>query len=98
MAKKSYIPKSDNEKNVWLSNFANSLATYASVLNITEAEVQSVKNDAAMYNHALMCIESVNAYNRQMTAFKNSLRDGSEANQEAGFSGLCAHSPGLGKK
>lgn len=83
MAKKDYIPNGDLDKNTWLTNFANNLSTYASVLNITEAEVQSVKNDAAMYNHALMCIESVNAYNRQMTAFKNSLRDGSEANQEA---------------
>lgn len=82
MAKKDYIPTSDNDKNVWLSNFANSLTTYASVLKISEEEVQSIKNDTAMYNYALMCLESVNAYNRQMTAFKNALRDGNEITQE----------------
>jgi hypothetical protein len=42
------IPRTDNELMVWLNNFSSSFASHAASLGFTEADINSVKADAAM--------------------------------------------------
>jgi hypothetical protein len=45
------IPRTDNELMVWLNNFSTTFASHAPALGFTEADVNSVKADAAMLNY-----------------------------------------------
>jgi hypothetical protein len=45
------IPRTDTELVLWLTNFSNSFAVHAAALGFTEADVNSVKADAAMVNY-----------------------------------------------
>lgn len=47
------IPRTDNELMVWLRNFSASFATHAASLGFTEADVNSVRADAAMLNYLI---------------------------------------------
>jgi hypothetical protein len=47
------IPRTDTELALWLNNFSNSFAAHATALGFTEADVNSVKADAAMLNYLL---------------------------------------------
>ncbi|HST53095.1 MAG TPA: hypothetical protein VLJ61_13885 [Pyrinomonadaceae bacterium] len=44
------IPRTDNELMVWLNNFSTSFVSHAPALGFTDADVNSVKADAAMLN------------------------------------------------
>lgn len=63
MASLSYVPLSDNDKAVWLGNFAAKLATHAPTLGISAAEVTSAQKDAAM----CMYIVTMQVYKRYGT-------------------------------
>lgn len=76
MAKKDYMPSTDKDKSVWLKNFAGKLPAYSSVLQISDDEIQSINNDANAFAYTLDCMEMVKTYNLQMTAYKDTLRDG----------------------
>ena len=45
------IPRTDAELALWLTNFSTSFEAHATGLGFTEAEVNSVKADAAMLNY-----------------------------------------------
>lgn len=45
------IPRTDNELAFWLNNFSTSFAAHAASLGFAEADVNSVKADAAMLNY-----------------------------------------------
>jgi hypothetical protein len=45
------IPRTDNELMVWLNNFSSAFASHAAALGFTDADVNSVKADAAMLNY-----------------------------------------------
>ena len=47
------IPRTDTELALWLTNFSNTFAAHAPALGFTEADVSSVKADAAMVNFLL---------------------------------------------
>lgn len=47
------IPRTDTELALWLTNFSNSFAAHAAALGFTEADVNSVRADAAMVNYLL---------------------------------------------
>ena len=47
------IPRTDNELMVWLNNFSTSFASHAAELGFNEAEVNSVKADAAMLSYVV---------------------------------------------
>lgn len=47
------IPRTDTELALWLTNFSTSFEAHAASLGFTEAEVNSVKADAAMLNYLL---------------------------------------------
>lgn len=47
------IPRTDTELALWLNNFSNSFAAHATALGFTEADVNSVRADAAMVNYLL---------------------------------------------
>jgi hypothetical protein len=47
------IPRTDTELALWLTNFSTSFAAHATALGFAEAEVNSVKADAAMLNYLL---------------------------------------------
>jgi hypothetical protein len=83
MAKKEYMPRNDQDKATWLKNFANKLPSYATALKVSANELQSVTDDANVFAYTLECLEMVKTYNLQMTAFKDTLRDGSKTNQTA---------------
>lgn len=47
------MPRTDTELALWLINFSNTFAAHATTLGFTEADVNSVKADAAMVNYLL---------------------------------------------
>jgi hypothetical protein len=53
-----YLPGSDNDKVFWLNNFSAKIGTYATVLNITAAEVTSIQKDAAFFSYIENMLES----------------------------------------
>jgi len=83
MAKKYYIPARDNDKALWLKNFASKLSLYAQTLRISEAEVKSINDDSVMFSYTLDCLESIKMYNQQMIVYKDTLRDGENTNVKA---------------
>lgn len=48
MAKNYYLPKGDEDRVIWLNNFAVKLPTYASKYGITPEETMGTQNDAAV--------------------------------------------------
>lgn len=44
-----FIPVSDADRLVWLTNFKSKIGGYASTFGLTQTEVTSVINDWAMY-------------------------------------------------
>lgn len=76
MAKSYYLPSDDAGKDAWLANFAAKLASYNTVLGVTDVEVDSVADDAAFFHWCLAAQAQVSAYSQQWTAYKNAARSG----------------------
>lgn len=75
MAKSRYLPRTDSDRVVWLNNFANKFAVIAAQLNLT-ADVESVNNDAAVFEYIVNRVESYNSTKQRLVGFKKLLRDG----------------------
>ncbi|MDD5036976.1 MAG: hypothetical protein PHE55_19795 [Methylococcaceae bacterium] len=76
MAKNYYLPKDDSGKADRLDHFAAKLPQYATLLEISAADVTAVQADAANFRYDLQAQQRSQAYAQQWTAHKNLLRDG----------------------
>jgi hypothetical protein len=79
MAKNFFLPTDDAGKAGLLEHFAATLPKYAELLEISTAELASVKADAAAFRAALQNQQAAQNYAQQKTALKNLLRDGGVA-------------------
>ena len=77
MAKSYYVPTDDAGKDNWLGNLAAKLPSYKTALGLSDADVDSVTDDAAFFHWCLTAQAQVSAYSQQWTAFKNAARSGS---------------------
>jgi hypothetical protein len=75
MAKSYYLPHSDQDRVVWLNNFANKFGAAAAGLGLS-ADVTSVNNDAAMFAYIVNRAELFTSYKEQLINFKKLLRGG----------------------
>jgi hypothetical protein len=66
------LPRTDTELALWLNNFSSSFAAYAAALGFDEAEVNSVRADAAMLNYLVGdLLPTYKAALQSRTSFKN---------------------------
>jgi hypothetical protein len=71
------LPRIDTELAVWLNNFATAFAAYAAALGFTEADVNAVKADAAMFNYVIGdLMPTYKSALQARTSFKNLLVSG----------------------
>jgi len=76
MAKQYYLPNGDQERVVWLNNFAAKLNEHAATLEIAAATVTNIQQAAAYLAHILTIHQSLKTNVREMTAYKNILFKG----------------------
>jgi hypothetical protein len=79
MSKVHYIPNSDADKNIWLTNFNAKLPAYATALGLLPADTASVAADTAFFSYVLNAQQQIIAYSQQWTSYKNAARDGHAA-------------------
>jgi hypothetical protein len=71
------IPRSDNELMLWYRNFAARLAAHATALGLTQAEVDAVQADDAMFSYLVgdLC-PTYEAARQTRNAYKNRIKEG----------------------
>lgn len=74
MAHAKYIPTSDSEKGVWLTNFTSKLGVYAATLGVTPTELSSVQNDQAMFKYIINLMEQYYNTYLSLAGYKNMLK------------------------
>lgn len=74
--KKTFMPRKEGEKLIWLKNFANKLNKYATKYNITVAEIDDLVASALFYDYWFNYTNQYVEYNKKLTQFKTELRDG----------------------
>ena len=82
MATNSYMPTNDSGKADLLDHLATTLPHYAVLLDISEADLASLKADADSFRYALHTQIAAQAYSQHWTAYKNQLRDGGSGTDE----------------
>lgn len=83
MAYERYLPREDNEKSIWLDNFATKLPNYAAKYGITNDEVRDTEAGGSFFTSLLKHKNQVEEYSKKLTAYKNEFRDGSETGNES---------------
>lgn len=76
MAKRTFLPRADADKVLWLKNFANKLPLYKVKYGITDAEVADMQNGALVYDYWYNYTNQFKEYVQKLTAYRNELRDG----------------------
>jgi len=76
MAKDYFLPRTDMDRAVWLTNFANKFAAVAAGLGFTPADVTSVNNDAAMFTYLLNQVETYTTAKELRVNYKNLIKNG----------------------
>jgi len=76
MAKGHYLPASDKDRAIWLTNFANKFSMLAAALGFLPAEVIWVNNDANMFIYLLNQIETFITAKEVRVNYKNLIRNG----------------------
>lgn len=79
MAKKSFLPKDDEGKLLWLNNFAAKLSGYATKYGITAAEITDMEESEEYFNYWFIHRNQEQEFTSKLTAYKNELRDGVKA-------------------
>lgn len=94
MAKEYYMPRTDEAKALWLSNFISKLNIYFVGLGFTAAEMTSLKNDVAYFSYILNAVEVFTTAKEHRVNYKNALRDGPIGT----IAGAVSDVPALGTK
>ena len=76
MVKKHYLPRGFEKRARWLNNFAKEFEKIAPDLGFSNKEVESVKNDAAMFTYATKVQTIMRGTHKSFTAFKDMLNEG----------------------
>jgi hypothetical protein len=76
MAKKTYLPKADADKVIWLNNFAAKFSPLAVTLGFVAADATAVTNDAAMFAYLMGTVENFTTAKEQRVEYKNLIKDG----------------------
>ena len=76
MPANSYMPNTDSGKADLLDHLAATLPRYAAVLDVSDADLTSLKTDADAFRYTQHAQVDVQAYDQHWTAYKNQLRDG----------------------
>lgn len=76
MAKDHYMPKSDQERSVWMNNLNSKFTTWATTLGFTAADVTALNNDTLMFAYLLVITEVFNTAKEQRVAYKNLIKNG----------------------
>ena len=71
-----FMPTTDNGKADLLDHLAATLPHYAVLLEVSDADLASLKADAAAFRYALQSMSDMQAYAQHRTTYKNLLRDG----------------------
>jgi hypothetical protein len=69
-----YLPSSDSDKGIWYGNYSAKMATYATLLGFTPAEIAAIVKDGAMYQYILTVQEQIKQYLNNLTGFKSQLK------------------------
>jgi ribosome modulation factor len=76
MPKPHYLPTKDQDRAVWLNNFAAKLPGYQAAFHLTATEVAAVQADAAAWQWLVGWVEALRTRTQQLVAYKAQLRDG----------------------
>ncbi|MBI5387314.1 MAG: hypothetical protein HZA90_21850 [Verrucomicrobia bacterium] len=76
MAKPHYLPPKDQDRVVWLNNFAGKLPTHKVTVGLADADVVSAQADAAAWQWIVGWNEAMRTRAQTVTAYKNQLRNG----------------------
>ena len=79
VTKKPYMPRTDNDKAIWLANFVEKLKLYDVALSISPATITQLETDRDIFVGALVLVEQLKDSLEGVTAFKNNLRDGGDS-------------------
>jgi len=74
--RKSFIPRTDKAKAIWLKNFALKFGLYANQFGFLASDVTSVTNDSAAFSYQLDILAIFASEMKERTSFKDLLRDG----------------------
>ena len=74
----TYLPSGEQERALWLTNFAKKLDSYVTVLGLTSASAAAVVADAAYYSWTIQVLLLYRDYAQAWTAFKNDLSAGTQ--------------------
>ena len=77
-----YLPTDDTGKADFLDHLAATLPKYAGLLEISEADIATLKADAASFRYTLHTLNNMHAYAQHWTAYKKVLRDGGNGSAE----------------
>lgn len=83
MSHERYLPLGDNEKSIWLDNFAVKIAIYASKYGISSDEVTDTQAGNLFFAGLLKHKNQIEEYSKKLTAYKNEMRDGSVTDGES---------------
>ena len=70
------MPSADQDRLIWLNNFAGKFASAATPLGFVAADVTSVNNDAAMFTYLVNLVETFTTAKEQRVQYKNLIKDG----------------------
>ncbi|NOS93086.1 MAG: hypothetical protein HOP30_14280 [Cyclobacteriaceae bacterium] len=76
MSKAGYLPRGDNERVLWLNQFASKLSIHATTLGLTPADVSGTQNDAAMFTYLVTQVEIHTTAKESRVNYKNLIKDG----------------------
>ncbi|MBO9702441.1 MAG: hypothetical protein J7604_19680 [Sporocytophaga sp.] len=71
-----YLPRTDNEKAIWLKNFTLKLAVHGEKVGILPDEILGTSNDAASFIYSIQMVENLKSSLAQNVAFKKLLGTG----------------------
>lgn len=71
MSNSKFIPLGDNDKVVWLNNFTTKLATNATLLGFTPAEITALQKDNAYFSYLISTIELLRQNLLNFVGYKN---------------------------
>lgn len=78
MAKQPYLPTEDEEKVVWLNNYADKKDQYQALFGFTPTEVASTNNDANMWEFLVQRGFKVLREKEEFFKYKDAVEDGPE--------------------
>ena len=77
--KKSFLPRTENERLLWMENFASKLPTYSPKYNIDGADQHDMADSNAYYSHWIFATNQFKEYLSKLVQFKNDLANDKNA-------------------